>query len=76
MAYVEESPVEQGVKQRILGKGGTCELCNQIRASSYLIEPPDADPHVRWCGRGVFPPYPDLGGVVGRGWDFKRELMG
>jgi hypothetical protein len=25
-----------------------------------LTEPPDADPHVRWCGRGAFPsPYPD-----------------
>ena len=21
--------------------------------SSYLTEPPDADPHVRWCGRGA-----------------------
>ena len=29
--------------------------------SSYLTEPPDADPHVRWCGRGAArpSPYPD-----------------
>jgi hypothetical protein len=34
-----------------------------LSASSYLTEPPDADPHVRWCGRaaGITPaPYPNL----------------
>jgi len=30
----------------------------QVR-HTYLTEPPDADPHVRWCGRGVKAPYPD-----------------
>jgi hypothetical protein len=37
---------------------------NGVRNDStrrYLTEPPDADPHVRWCGRGAVrpSPYPD-----------------
>jgi hypothetical protein len=31
-------------------------------------EPPDADPHVGWCGRGervTAPPMPILGGIPG-----------
>ncbi len=26
-----------------------------LEASPQLSEPPDADPHVRWCGRGPIP---------------------
>ncbi len=29
---------------------------HEAMTSSYLTEPPDADPHVRWCGRGVKAP--------------------
>jgi hypothetical protein len=36
----------------------------RLAASPQPTEPPDADPHVRWCGRGVagdpLPPYADL----------------
>jgi hypothetical protein len=37
------------------------ELLTAVPTPSYLTEPPDADPHVRWCGRGaVIPsPYPN-----------------
>jgi len=50
---------------------GLCEeFLETVPASSYLTEPPDADPHVRWCGRGaeIQSPYPNLaaaGGVMG-----------
>ncbi len=42
---------------------GLCEeFLETVPTSSYLTEPPDADPHVRWCGRrAVIPsPYPNL----------------
>ena len=26
---------------------------HEVMTSLYLTEPPDADPHVRWCGRGA-----------------------
>ena len=32
-----------------------------VKCRHHTVEPPDADPHVRWCGRGVaarLPPIP------------------
>jgi len=38
---------------------GLCEeFLEIVPTSSYLTEPPDADPHVRWCGRGAETPSP------------------
>ena len=31
---------------------------HEAMTSSYLTEPPDADPHVRWCGWGENSPIP------------------
>ncbi len=30
---------------------GLISLLDQLRNFNFLREPPDADPHVRWCGR-------------------------
>ena len=46
-------------KQCLMAQTRTKEFLETISTSSYLTEPPDADPHVRWCGRGASPPYPD-----------------
>ena len=42
--------------------------CPGLLHRPQLTEPPDADPHVRWCGRGVagesrLPPIPIVGGL-------------
>jgi hypothetical protein len=41
-----------GDEQCILGTSGSKEILQAVSTSSHLTEPPDADPHVRWCGRG------------------------
>ena len=41
-----------GDEQCILGSLGSKEILHAVSTSSHLTEPPDADPHVRWCGRG------------------------
>jgi len=41
-----------GDEQCILGTSGSKEILQAVSTSSHLTEPRDADPHVRWCGRG------------------------
>lgn len=58
---VQNTTNKPRVEQRILGQSRSDQLCEAVQSSSYLTEPPDADPHVRWCGRGgalQHPPIP------------------
>jgi len=41
---------------------------HEATTSSYLTEPPDADPHVRWCGRGVKTPLSRLANMYAVGY--------
>jgi hypothetical protein len=58
LAIICYTAASQSAEQCVLGAARSEELPTAIPTSSYLNEPPDADPHVRWCGRGgaVRPP--------------------
>src|ERR1035441_4768877 len=59
MASSERSRNEHRVSSRVLRLDRTSTVVNRCVAQSS--EPPDADPHVRWCGRGgevTLPPMP------------------
>ena len=59
MAYRQQSRHEHRVSVGLLRFARTSAAVRPSLAQSY--EPPDADPHVRWCGRGgevTLPPMP------------------
>ena len=60
LADVESSPVASSPQRCLLATSGLAQLFGTISTSSYLTEPPGADPHARWCGRGAVsrPPIP------------------
>jgi len=59
LANVNVTPNTTCPKQCLVAQTRTKEFHETIPTSSYLTEPPDADPHVRWCGRGgITPPIP------------------
>jgi hypothetical protein len=60
LATIHISPGKTSSQQCLLAKSGLTQLQNTISTSSYLTEPPGADPHARWCGRGAVarPPIP------------------
>ena len=60
VAYHQISRSDSRPRQCLLAQSWPCQFPTVIHLASYLTEPPDADPHVRWCGRGALPPYPDL----------------
>jgi hypothetical protein len=66
LADVEISPCSPSPEHGLLAASGLTEFLGTISTSSYLAEPPGADPHARWCGRGDGkpPPYPDFGIIV------------
>jgi len=68
MAAVEITASASCTEQQLLAQSRASQLSQTIRVSSHSTEPPDADPHVRWCGRGVTPPYPDFWGRWSMDW--------
>ena len=67
LAFIGFAAPTPGVEQRLLAGTWSRELPTALQTSSYLTEPPDADPHVRWCGRGAVrpSPYPDYSWQIG-----------
>jgi RNA-directed DNA polymerase len=52
---------EHRASKSIVGASGITEIVSGRPLTEYSTEPPDADPHVRWCGRGAAatpPPIP------------------
>lgn len=60
LADVEISPGTSSAQRCLLATSGPTQLLGAISTSSHLTEPPGADPHARWCGRGAVsrPPIP------------------
>jgi len=56
MAAIQIATGSSRTEQRLLATVRTGKFSRTIPTSSYLTEPPDADPHVRWCGRGAYAP--------------------
>ena len=61
LAFIGFAASTPGVRQCLLAGTWSREFSTALQTSSYLTEPLDADPHVRWCGRGAVrpSPYPD-----------------
>ena len=67
LAHVPNTCDKRSPEQRLFGRTqGWKALQNDINNCVILDEPPDADPHVRWCERGrlVAAPYSIAGYVV------------
>ena len=66
LASIEIAFSSSCLEQRILATVRNRKFPRTIPTSSYLTEPPDADPHVRWCGRGAHAPLSRLYARHGR----------
>jgi len=56
LAAIQITTGSSRLEQRLLATVRTRKFPRTIPTSSHLTEPPDADPHVRWCGRGAYAP--------------------
>ena len=54
VAYRQISRTDARARQGLLAQSWPCQFPTAVHPASYLTEPPDADPHVRWCG-GIAP---------------------